>query len=81
MAIRFSGRFEEFLHGSFYVHLYQGLVLVKRGKGMYSKRDISEIKKTSIKERKMAAMRQLKASFDQAGREGKLRVRRADILQ
>ncbi|HAS8350455.1 hypothetical protein [Morganella morganii] len=23
MAIRFSGRFEEFLHGSFYVHLYR----------------------------------------------------------
>lgn len=48
---------------------------------MYSKRDISEIKKMSIKERKIAAMRQLKASFDKAGREGKLRVRRADILQ
>ncbi|EMO7837151.1 hypothetical protein ACVGA5_002722 [Morganella morganii] len=77
MAIRFSGRFEEFLHGSFYVHLYQGL----GGKGMYSKRDISEIKKMSIKERKIAAMRQLKASFDQADREGKLRVRRADIFQ
>ncbi len=54
---------------------------MKVGKGMYSKRDISEIKKMSIKERKIAAMRQLKASFDQAGREGKLRVRRADILQ
>ncbi|HEO9720196.1 TPA: hypothetical protein QIM56_002606 [Morganella morganii subsp. morganii] len=78
MAIRFSGRFEEFLHGSFYVHLYQGL---GGGKGMYSKRDISEIKKMSIKECKIAAMRQLKASFDQAGREGKLRVRRADIFQ
>ncbi|HAE79725.1 hypothetical protein JC794_01205 [Morganella morganii] len=81
MTIRLSGKFEEFLHGSFYVHLYQGLVLMKEVKGMYLKHDISEIKKMNIAERKTAAMRQLKASFDQACREGKLRYRRADILQ
>lgn len=53
---------------------------MKVGKGMYSKRDISEIKKMSIKERKMAAMRRLKASFDQAGREGKLWINKVDTL-
>ncbi|MCK0553213.1 hypothetical protein KFO32_09090 [Pantoea ananatis] len=42
---------------------------------MYSKQDISNIKKMSLAERKAEAMRQLKASFDRAEREGTLRTR------
>lgn len=42
---------------------------------MFSKRDISTIKKMTAAERKTEAMRQMKASFDRAAREGTLRVR------
>ncbi len=42
---------------------------------MYSKRDISTIKKMTLAERKAEAMRQLKASFEQAARDGTLRTR------
>lgn len=44
---------------------------------MYSKRDISELKKMSIAERKVEAMRQLKASFNRAAKEGTLNARPA----
>ncbi|WP_202906103.1 hypothetical protein [Morganella psychrotolerans] len=48
---------------------------------MYSKRDISELSKMSITERKAQAMRRLKSSFDQASREGELRSRRVVTSQ
>lgn len=46
---------------------------------MYSKQDISTIKQMSAVERKAEAMRQLKASFERAAREGTLRSREAKI--
>lgn len=42
---------------------------------MYSKHDISNLKKMTVAERKAEAMRKLKASFDQASREGSLKSR------
>lgn len=44
---------------------------------MYSKHDISTIKKMTIAERKLEAMRQLKKSFELAERTGTLRSREA----
>ncbi|QTP13387.1 hypothetical protein [Serratia symbiotica] len=44
---------------------------------MLSKHDISTIKKMTIAERKAEAMRQLKASFELAARNGTLRSREA----
>ncbi len=44
---------------------------------MYSKRDISALKKMTIAERKVEAMRQLKASFNRAAKEGTLNSRPA----
>ncbi|MCK8147045.1 hypothetical protein [Citrobacter sedlakii] len=48
---------------------------VKEEWAVYSKRDISAIKKMTAAERKTEAMRQLKASFDRAACEGTLHVR------
>lgn len=42
---------------------------------MCSKRDISTLKKMTVAERKVEAMRQLKASFAAAARNGTLRSR------
>ncbi len=42
---------------------------------MYSKRDISTMKNMTIAERKAESMRQLKASFSAAARNGTLRSR------
>jgi|GEM_PF-2903024 len=42
---------------------------------MYSKRDIPTFKQMTLAERKVEAMRQLKASFDRAAYEGTLRTR------
>jgi len=50
---------------------------VKEDVDMYSKRDISALKKMSVAERKVEAMRQLKASFNRAAQEGKLSSRPA----
>lgn len=44
---------------------------------MHSKRDISNLKQMTAAERKLEAMRQLKASFDQATRSGTVRTRAA----
>lgn len=44
---------------------------------MYSKHDISTLKKMTVAERKVEAMRQLKESFDLAERSGTLRSREA----
>jgi hypothetical protein len=46
---------------------------------MYSKHDISTIKKMTLAERKAEAMRQLKDSFDRAARNGTLRSRDANV--
>ncbi len=46
---------------------------------MYSKRDISNLKKMTVAERKAEAMRRLKASFDQASREGSLKSRKVKM--
>jgi hypothetical protein len=48
---------------------------VKKEWDMYSKRDIPTFKQMTLAERKVEAMRQLKASFDRAAYEGTLRTR------
>jgi len=45
---------------------------------MYSKHNISTIKRMTIAERKAEAMRQLKASFERAACNGTLRTRDAN---
>ncbi|CDH21526.1 conserved hypothetical protein [Xenorhabdus bovienii str. kraussei Quebec] len=42
---------------------------------MHSKRDISHLKQMTAAERKIEAIRKIKASFDRASREGTLRTR------
>lgn len=42
---------------------------------MYSERDISTLKKMTITEYKIESMRQLKASYELAKRNGTLRIR------
>lgn len=44
---------------------------------MHAKPDVSTLKKMTVTERKMEAMRQLKASFDRATREGTVNKRQA----
>ncbi len=41
---------------------------------MQLKRDVSEIKKMTVKERKVEGMRQIKAAFEQAAATGNLKV-------
>ena len=50
-------------------------------KVMHSKRDISTLKQMTAAERKLEAMRQLKASFVQATRSGTVRVRTAAAVE
>ncbi|MCE4113236.1 MULTISPECIES: hypothetical protein [Yersinia pseudotuberculosis complex] len=42
---------------------------------MHSKRDISNLKQMTAAERKIEAMRKIKASYDRASREGSIRTR------
>lgn len=56
-----------------------GDVMAKEDVAMYSKRDISALKKMTIAERKVEAMRQLKASFNRAAKEGTLSSRPAKV--
>ncbi len=46
---------------------------------MHLKRDVSEIKKMTVKERKVEGMRQIKAAFEQAAAAGTLKVRPASL--
>lgn len=46
---------------------------------MFSKHNVSTIKKMTLAERKAEAMRQLKASFDKAAHNGALRTRSANV--
>lgn len=46
---------------------------------MHSKQNISTIKQMTTAERKAEAMRQLKASFERAAREGTLRTRQTNV--
>lgn len=47
---------------------------------MPDKRNVSEIKRMSVAERKKAAMRQLKAAFERASREETLQKRSAKAV-
>lgn len=49
--------------------------MVKEEWVMYSERDISTLKKMTITEYKIESMRQLKASYELAKRNGTLRIR------
>ncbi|HBL7241645.1 TPA: hypothetical protein ACGFAK_004597 [Serratia marcescens] len=46
---------------------------------MHSKRDITNLKQMTAAERKLEAMRQLKASFVQATRSGTVRTRTVSV--
>jgi len=52
-------------------------MLERRNEVMPYKPNVSELKKMTVAERKKEAMRQLKASFERASREGTLHKRSA----